>query len=179
MTRTNAYVLVTVLVRVTALTFLLTLLLSMIPLAIQALQSDAEAGSFAWQLGAILVGVGVFFLVWLFADLLARAALVSPNDVNFDSDLDPTAWRSVCFAAIGVWFSATALLTLVNQGARWFYVQKLSEEYARMEWGELMFADVVTAIARLGIGLALLFGSRGLATLVRRMRDRDTPAPSA
>ena len=80
----------------------------------------------------------------------------------------PQALQSLVFAAIGLYVAIDSLLDLIWYGTLYHMAQK--------QGGYDVFSDpqnsagLFTAVIGLVLGLALIFGARGLANFVRRLR---------
>jgi hypothetical protein len=179
MTRTNAATVLTVLVRAFALW---TALASALGIAQWlATGSKAELGeNWPW---AAAIYAAVFLLaaaLWLFADLLARAALAGPGQPVFESDLSAAHWEQLAFSAIGAWQAFAGLLECGSVGIRWFVLQRYSEQHAAAasDAGATIAGEGAMALLRLGAGIALVLGAGGIVRVVRRLRTAGSP-PSA
>lgn len=164
-TRSNAFSLLVVLVRAGALYMLVAALTRMAPLLWDQVRLE--------MLGPLLTGVAVLVAVaavlWLFADVVARAALAGPEEPRFESTLDYGQWQALAFSLLGLWLAANGLLDLVWNGVAAWWASR--EPGARIErLGRTSFAAFVTSALQLAIGIALLLGHRGLAGLLARLR---------
>ncbi len=169
MTRTNAYSLVVILIRIGALYMAMRGLASLAPLVFTHYWS--ELAPFAISAGILLL-LGA--AVWVCADLIARAALASPREPVFESDLDAGQWQYVLFSVVGLWWVVTAIVSLVWSIVGWWQVLNYAEgSRTLIEFGAGRFADVVASLVQLAIGIALLLGSRGLVRLLRRLRGHE------
>lgn len=163
MTRTNAYSLVVILVRIGALYMVMRGLSILAP----ALWNLQNAGA----LWAMVAGAGVMFAiggaVWFTADLIARAALASPHEPQFESDLDVRQWQYVLFSAIGLWWAVSGLIDLI------WAISSLLQWRAHsgmLRIGGEQLVDLIAGVVQIVVGLALLLGGRGLSNLLHRLR---------
>jgi hypothetical protein len=180
MTRTNAAGILTVLLRAAAVW-----MVARVAVALPATVSGlATAGFQEDTLRPVLIGtftvVLVAAVVWIFADLLARLALARPGQPPFDSDLSLAHWQELAIGVVGLLEAANGLITLCIGLLLVFLVGREDDIAVAVDMEFLIRQGVVEGIVQLVIGVALLFGARGLAALVRRMRDagpRARPAP--
>jgi hypothetical protein len=179
MTRTNAAGILTILLRAAAVWMIARAAVSL-PATMAAL---ANAGFQADTSRPVLIGTAtvviVAAIVWLFADLLARLALARPGQPPFESDLPLAHWQELAIGVVGLLEAANGLITLSIGLLLAFLVGR--EDDMRVTMDFLVQQGVVEGFVQLAIGLALLFGARGLAAFVRRLRDagpRARPAPA-
>lgn len=170
MTRTNAFSLLCVVIRVCAIWLGARLVISMPGMAVQIKQaSDAGIGAGPyWFLlsGVLLVGVAS----WLFAERIARLAMTRPQDHVFESDLDAQAWLGIALGAIGAWFLFNALVDGVGMAARMLYVARQRDLYPGTSIDDGHLFDWVPVVVQAMIGAGLLLRGSGIATLVHRLR---------
>lgn len=164
-TRSNAFSLLVVLVRAGALYTLIAALTRLAPLLWDNVRLD--------MLGPTLVGVTVLVAVgavlWLFADVVARAALAGPHAPRFESTLDYGQWQALAFSLLGLWLAANGLLDLVWNGvAVWWAGREYGARIERMAAHQI--AAIVSSALQLALGIALLLGHRGLVGLLARLR---------
>ncbi len=164
-TRSNAFSLLVVLVRAGALYMLVAALTRIAPLLWDNVRLE--------MLGPLLTGVAVLVAVaavlWLFADLVARAALAGPDAPRIDSTLDYGQWQALAFSLLGLWLAATGLLDLVwNAVAVWWASRESGAGAERL--GADQLAAFVAGALQVALGIALLLGHRGLVALLARLR---------
>lgn len=164
-TRSNAFSLLVVLVRAGALYLLVAALTRLAPLLWNQVRLE--------MLAPMLTGVVVLFafgaVLWLFADVVARAALAGPGEPRFDSTLDYGQWQALAFSLLGLWLAATGLLDLVwNAVAVWWASRESGARIERL--GADQFAAIVSSAVQVALGIALLLGHRGLVGLLARLR---------
>jgi hypothetical protein len=176
-TRTNAATVLTTLVRAFALW---TALASALGVAQWLALGDEGRWGEAWPWVAGAYGA-VFFLCaafWLFADLLARAALAGPGQPVFESDLPAAHWEQLAFSTIGAWQAFTGLLELGKTGVHWFVLQHDVQEYGpQLDTGASVAPEVFVALLRVLAGVALVLGAGGIVRVVRRLRSAGSGAP--
>ncbi|MBX3727146.1 MAG: hypothetical protein KF823_14650 [Xanthomonadales bacterium] len=163
--RSNAFSLLVVLVRVGALYLLIAALTRLAPLLWDSVRSHGMAPTLIGVLVLLIIGA----VLWLFADVVARAALAGPNEPRFESTLDYGQWQALAFSAIGLWLLVDGLLDLVWVGVEWWRAKlELGAHVARLAPQE--FAALVTNALQAALGIALLLGHRGLVGLLARLR---------
>lgn len=178
MTRTNVFTLTTVLVRVVALFYLLDTGLYLVGVLLMGFTGDWSGGQALFALGyfaAMLLLAGI----WLFADLIARAALARPDGAVFDSTLEPRAWREVGFAVVGVWFAVRGLIDLVSQLFSHWQFNRAVAEYGSAPDNPQLAAATFGAAVMLVAGIVLLLGARGLSRVLQRLRGRGAHTGAA
>lgn len=168
MTKTNAYSLVVILVRIGALYLFVRGLVVLVPVLWRSLSDGAHLWPMVLGSGTVLL-IGA--MVWLSADLIARAALVTPHEPQFESDLDVRQWQYVLFSAAGLWWAVSGLTELVWTIVNWWQMRA----YAGVSAGllradESPVADLIGSGVQLACGIALLLGGRGLVALLHRLR---------
>jgi hypothetical protein len=170
-TRTNVFTLTTVLVRVLALYFLILTAIQFGGQLMLYFVADWSRNDMVFALAfvAILVLLGG---LWLFADLVARAALARPDGEVFDSTLEAAAWREIGFALLGVWFAMRGSIDLVVQLFRHWQVNRSLHEYGSEAEAPALIPDAIESILTLAAGIVLLFGARALSRLLQRLRGR-------
>lgn len=164
-TRSNAFSLLVVLVRAGALYTLVAAVTRLAPLLWDHVRLEL-----LWPLLAgVLVLVVVGATLWLFADVVARAALAGPDEPRFESTLDCGQWQALAFSVLGLWLAATGLLDLVwNAAALWWASRASGAGTERL--GADQFAAIVSGAVQVALGIALLLGHRGLVGLLARLR---------
>jgi hypothetical protein len=174
-TRTNAFGLLTVVIRALALWLALSAAFAIATaVGTGAAEEFGGVGLFLVVYGAVF---GVAGLVWLFADVLARLTLASPTTPLFESEIAAAEWQRIAFSCIGLWVATRGVLDLSEHLLRWFISVRVYE--TRTDDLEPMFVpEIAVAVLHLGIGIALLFGARGLVALVARLRGREPVAPA-
>jgi len=180
MTRTNAAGVLTVLLRAAAVWMIARTAVSL-PTLVSALagggfQVDTTRPVVISTLTVVLVAA----VVWIFADLLARLALARPGQPPFESDLPLAHWQELAIGVVGLFEAANGFITLGIGLLLVFLVGREDDIAVAVDMEFLVRQGVVEGIVQLAIGLALLFGARGLAGLVRRLRDagpRGRPVP--
>lgn len=166
MIRTNARSILTLFVRVMALWWVLGSALGFI-----SWMTMSPGGEFSPGLIAALY-FGTFLAaacLWVFADLLARAALAGPGHTTFDSDIEVSDWQRLAFACIGVWYAMEGLIDVVRQLTSTILA---SRAYPDMEM-HFSWADVWASAFQIAVGVALLLGARGLTNAVSRLQGQE------
>ena len=168
MTKTNAYSLVVILVRLGALYLVIRGLAVLVPVFWSSVRSGGDAWALALGGGTLLVVGG---LIWLTADLIAKVALASPREPQFASELDVGQWQYVLFSAAGLWWAIEGLNEVVWTIAHWWQLRAYAgPSAAMMRFGESHLADLVGGIVQFIFGIALLLGGRGLIAILHRLR---------
>ncbi|HET6603067.1 MAG TPA: hypothetical protein VFG21_02470 [Xanthomonadaceae bacterium] len=115
-------------------------------------------------------------LLWLFADVIARATLARPTRQAFESDLPAAEWQRLAFSTVGVFFAVAALGDVAHQTMR----VSIGGAYLGYDMGfdEGWRARVVADAIEFALGVGLMFGARGLVGVLRRFRQFGSAAPS-
>lgn len=172
--RTNAHGLLTVLIRAGALWVTLSS-------AIQSLQKylavalgpsghpDAWGGVFDYWVLPWLILVVLAGITWLFADKIARLALVSPGQPHFESDLSFEQWQAIFVTGIGVYWFSGGIMDAA------FYASLLlqANRDATLHITPDQTAGVWATIFQLLVSAVLILRARGLVGLLKRMRGSD------
>ena len=170
MTRTNAYSLLCMAIRAIAVWALVKLAIG-IPstmVALRALPDTGEAVRYT-LLGDAGLAVAVV-LLWLFADKIAKLALVRPQDPVFESTLEPAVWLGLMISGIGAWNAFDGVINLVYELPRWLL-------YARMPGGldlssgfDQVLGNAMASVTQVVLGMACLLRGPGLSRWINRMR---------
>lgn len=136
-------------------------------------RSDPE---FADAYGDLLVPFGFNALAGLALIFLRKRISDALFPVESEpSTLDPAASRAVLFSFAGLLLASLAAVTLASTEFKQFYLEHTTREQLReplfqLQPSEDVWVTRVRAGTQLAIGLALLFGGRGLANLVESLR---------
>ncbi len=170
MTRTNAYTLLCMVIRAIAIWALLKFAIGVPSLAL-AFRSQEDPGL---PLGWVLTGCAVLMvlvaLLWLFADKLAKLALVRPQEQVFESTLEPAAWLGLAISAIGAWNVFDGIVNLLYGFPRWLLMARLPGELTLENGLDQGLGDGLSALVQIGLGLFCLLRGPGLSRLVNRLR---------
>lgn len=171
--RSNAHTLLTVFVRVVAIAYFCSAIVQL-PVWYMTIGMDVDDAAL-WR--ALMIATPVITLVvcaclWLFADVLVRWALARPDGATFESSLDATDWQRIGFSAVGAWFAISGLVSLVQLGGSWIYMQSVRDDYPDTDVRLQLLPDLFASVTQLATGVALLLGARGLVLLLERMRGR-------
>jgi hypothetical protein len=137
----------------------------------------AWGGSEGWSLVTLLAPISILVLaalLWLFADILLRAALSRSTNASFESDIAPGEWQYLAFATVGLWFAVDGAVDLVwwlTAAARMKAVIDSTTYQGYFGEPENLAGLIATAF-QFVVGVALMFGSRGWVGLLRRIRGR-------
>jgi hypothetical protein len=180
MIRTNAYSVLCVFTRTFALWLFVSTVFSFPQLFISA---NEYVRSDQWIVVALVSNlflVAVAGGLWIYADKLAKLALARPQQIVFESDISVLEWQALAFSIVGLWQSVIAVVYLTQ---RFFVIfDRYAEPAANSRHADLstdFIGWLISECIRLIIGLALLFGSRGLAGLIRRYRVAGYPHSAA
>lgn len=170
MTRTNAYTLLCVVIRVFALWLVMSLVL-MLPGQILGMRA-AMTGELSPWLFAIpsLAGLLIAGVLWLFAGKIARLALAKPEDHVFESDLDASSWFGIALAGIGAWYFLDGLLDGAYLAGRAAVAARQRARYPGVEVQDNLVLDGIVTALQLLLGAALVLRGRGIAALLHRLR---------
>jgi hypothetical protein len=135
--------------------------------AYRGARPDLGSGSgWIWGFGAL----ALLFIaaMWLFADKLAKLALVRPQDMAFDSNMAPSAWLGILVSAIGAWFFFEGVILTIYQATRWMILLRHGPE------GNPVYpdtwADIASVVGQLIVGAVLVLRGQGLSRWIHRMR---------
>ena len=168
MVRTNAYFLITALIRTYALWLGAQVLIGIPVMFMQAKNwGDGGLGVF---LGIDVAVLLVAALLWLFADVIAKLGIARPQQELFESDMSRQDWQGIFFSTIGLWLLVEGALQMCHEAAQWVYVHRIAEQENFAPVVEGQFAKNVSTGLETAIGISLLLGGRGLAGLLQRMR---------
>ena len=171
MTKTNAYSILCVLVRVFALWLFVNAVIGL-PEAFETAKRFApfdHAAQVAYGGCAFVFAVASF--LWVFADRVAKLALARPQQVVFESDVSVSEWQALAFSVVGLWQAIDGIAFLSTRAARLASVHLADSSGAAIGLPDDFYGWVAADCLRLAIGIALLFGSRGLVGLIRRYRQ--------
>jgi len=175
MTRTNAYSVLTVLIRTAALWMVLTWV-RLIPVSLTLTSaSGSESHSVAPMLIGLCAAPAIAAVMWLFADVLARLALARPQQVVFDSDVSSAQWQGLAFSVVGLWYACDGLIRLVRLFSEHLYIVYSLHRGSEMS-ASVIGSTVPGAIFQTLLGLALVCGARALVGMIRRFREYGYPA---
>ena len=179
MTRTNAYSVLCVFTRAFAMWIFVATVVAMSTLLATATMWDREQRWTYFLIGSVLPMV-VAILVWIFADKLAKLALARSQQVVFDSDIPVSEWQVVAFSVVGLWqaFAGIVGLTIHLAGMLVAHSQLVSAN-ASASWPSNFIGNIVASCVQMVLGLALMFGARGLVGLIRRYREAGHPYSAA
>ena len=177
MTRTNAYSLLTVLIRTAALWMVLTWA-RLIPLTLDMhVPGPENASELPMILGLCALPL-VAVVMWIFADVLARLALARPQQIVFESDISAAEWQGVAFSVVGLWFACDGLVHLARLFSQHLYAVYVLHNSAALVQS-VVGSTIPGAIFQTLLGIALVFRARGLVAWVRRMREYGAPSAIA
>ena len=169
MTTTNAFSILCVLIRAFALWLFVTTLI--------AIPGYVLKGAFDehWILllsTTFVVPVLIAFVMWVFAEHLARMALARPTQVVFGSEISAVQWQSIAFSVIGLLQLINGIGYLVYHAAKVIIAYyQTSETYpVATQLSSIFYAGMIDSAIRIIIGVSLLLGARGLVTLLHRLR---------
>ena len=177
MTRTNAYSLLTILIRTAALWMVLAWA-RLIPLALDMrMPGHEDASVLPMVLGLCAVPL-VAGIMWIFADVIARLALARPQQIVFDSDVPAAEWQGVAFSVVGLWYACDGLVHLARLFSQHLYAVYVLHNSAALVQS-VVGSTIPGAIVQTLLGIALVFRARGLVAWVRRLREYGAPSAIA
>jgi len=177
MTKTNAFSILCVVVRFFAIWMFVE---SIVDLAgYSALPMKAHEDLYAQFLAqqGFLILISVIF--WIFADKVARLALARPQQQVFESDLSVDDWQTVAFSAIGAWEAILGMILLGQRIVRLVILHFGQDSRPLASLPDDFYGWMAAEVLRLVIGIALLFGARGLVGMIRRYRQIGYTHPDA
>lgn len=170
MTRTNAYTLLCVVIRVFALWLVVSLVL-MLPGQIVSMRGVAGGEWSPWLLAVpVLAGLLIAGVLWLFAGKFARLALAKPEDHLFESDLDASTWFGIALAGIGAWYFFDGLLDGAYLVGRAVFAARQRALHPGVEMPDGLAIDGIVTALQVLLGAALVLRGRGVAALLHRLR---------
>ena len=173
MIRTNAYFLITALIRTYAIWLGAQILIALPGTFVQA--KSYGNGGLEFFLGIDAAVLLIATLVWIFADVIAKFGIARPQQTLFESDMPRQDWQAIFFATIGLWLLVRGIVDFSHEAARWFVIHRLSEQYNTVPSDDgRLFAGNVSATLEAVIGIGLMLGGRGLVGLLERIRGRDS-----
>jgi|GEM_PF-3516888 len=176
MTRTNAYSLLCMIIRAVAVWCLGKAVIA-IPGTVAAIRNGPDVGiTVAWYLGAATLALLVLAALWLFADKLAKLALVRPQDMTFESSMDPSTWLGLLLSAIGAWFCLSGVVSAFYMAFRWTAMLYMANAGAGGQ--EDVVADMAATALEVVLGAVLLLRGQGLSRWIHRLRYGVEPPAS-
>ncbi len=171
MTRTNAFTLLCMLIRVVAL-FVAASSLLRLPAAWINLRAQIGWEAIAMPvLATTLLTLLLMVLLWIFADKLARLALVRPHEQTFECDTDPKVLLGLAISVIGAWFLCVGLKDLMYLVPRWLMISRMTAGNLTLDNGlEEVLPEGTAILGELVLGAVLLLRGPGLAGVVHRLR---------
>lgn len=171
MVRTDAFTLLSMLIRVIALWVACSFLVGIPSMLVAMRNSQYMNGSRdAYVLLAVALAAAVLLgLMWLFADKIARLALVRPHEQVFESSLEPQVWLGLAISVIGAWYLFGGLKDLAYLLPRWLIY---SREPGPIPPDVLqqMAPELFAIVFELVLAAVFLLRGQGLARWVQRMR---------
>jgi len=179
MTRTNAYSILCVFVRVFALYMLVRTLAGLPADYSYAMRLLRHDDSLAVALAGDGFELAVGAALWIFADKIARLATARPQQIAFESTISASEWQAVAFSVLGAWLCVDGFVYGSYRLARLAFFYSLSPGRALQLLPEDFYAWLVSDAVRMVTGIALMFGARGLAKLLGRYRAIGAPVTPA
>jgi hypothetical protein len=131
----------------------------------------------------VLVGVALFSvalplalgLMLIYFPSTVATQVLRVDGIEPKTASDTTLLERVAFSAMGLWFTANAVIDGVHVFSRWHLYRRIIEDQYPGASGPAIgpneFAGFITAAVQLVLGLWLLLGSRGLANAFARLRE--------
>ncbi|WP_440223285.1 hypothetical protein ACQQ2N_19740 [Dokdonella sp. MW10] len=136
-----------------------------------------QGGVSPWLVGGLAaVSFVIAVLLWRFPSPLASFALGRGRHEVFESPIGVAELQWIALSVLGMWFVMTGL----SHVAYWGLSHAAASEYVRLT-DDMRRARVVEGIGYafdIVLGLALVFGSKGLVALLHRMRHGRAAATS-
>lgn len=176
MTRTNAYSLLCMIIRAVAVWATARLAIGL-PGLVMALQGSSQPALAAGVvLGGAIVSLALLAALWLFADKLAKLALVRTQEIVFDSSVEPKTWLGIALAAMGAWFVVNVPIDAAYIATR--YAAASGQPYVEEDTVfSLVLPDIIASTLQLVIGGLLILRGQGLSRWIHRLRYGVEPAP--
>ncbi len=117
--------------------------------------------------GILLLGaIAAFF--WFYPWMLAIGILPKENKSKPTSPVTLEAVQTLCFAILGTYFCIHAAIPILHMAIDgWLYNKKVS-------WDNFLFGGIVQFL----IGLAVMFGGRGIMGFITRLRNISPRRPT-
>ena len=178
MTRTNAYSLLCMIIRAIGVWSFCKAVIA-IPGTVIAIRNPSVEIGFGvfWYLVAAVLTLLVLAALWLFADKLAKLALVRPQDMAFESSMDPATWLGLLLSAIGAWFCLSGIVSAFYMAFRWAATLYLAS--AGAGGVEDVVADMAATALEVVLGAVLVLRGQGLSRWIHRLRYGVEPPVAA
>jgi len=129
--------------------------------------NEVIGGAFIWF--TVILQLVICLLLWFIPATIARKLL--PAAADSGETRTPVAlveWQTLGVICIGIW----ALTRAVPDAFYWltFYGMSVGANYGEFDLGPEQKAGIFTTLAELAIGTWLVFGSKGLAALLFKIR---------
>jgi putative exporter of polyketide antibiotics len=138
-------------------------------MASNQLAAGAAVGVFSFGVGELALAA----LLWIYPGVLARLAAGKSSQQVFESPIDARELQQLAFALLGIVFVLEGLIDLINTGLRILAMRGFDASEAWMR--QYGWPQLLTEIATILLGIALVLGSRGLVECLRRLRGRGVP----
>jgi uncharacterized membrane protein (DUF485 family) len=168
MTKTNAYSLLCVAIRVVVVYIAATSLIAM-PSLILGYRMARDDG---WVITLVIaVTFGVLIFGWVFAGKLAKLALARSTEQVFESDMEPRQWLGLAVSVIGAWFLFGVLKGGVYLIVRWVAISRQTIGWVALDDSfRQMIMDAYPLATQGILAVVFLFGGQGIANLIHRWR---------
>lgn len=134
----------------------------------------------AWLLTGLFVGLLILaFLLWVFPGALARLAAGKASQQVFESPIEATELQYIAFSILGLWLCFGAIYGLTDVGLRELILRHYLRVNTGLDMSELnaqSIASLASNVIKLSLGVALVFGARGLVGVLRHVRYTSLPS---
>ncbi|RYD15725.1 MAG: hypothetical protein EOP90_07195 [Lysobacteraceae bacterium] len=176
--RTSLYTILCIAIRLAAVSLALTAFAG--TLTLLASLGTSETRGVAWYVvGSVGLTLAIAFLLWTWPGVLARLAAGRSSAQVSESPISPEQIQWIALSVLGAWFALEGFVSLC-----WFAMQNVM--YVGVQDVERHTTELIQTgaywLIQMLVGIALLFGARGLSGLLRRLRDgslRGGPPPVA
>jgi hypothetical protein len=172
--RTSLYSILCIVIRVGAILLAARIATSFLGVWESVATNRLAAGA---AVGVVSFGVGelaLAALLWIYPGMLARLAAGKSSHQVFESPIDARELQYIAFALLGIVFVLEGLVDLINTGLQILMMRGFDASETWMH--QYGWPQLLTEIATILLGIALVLGSRGLVECLRRPRGRGLPS---
>lgn len=167
--RTSLYSILCIVIRLGAVVLAVSTLASALSMALMIRQGTSPID--LWALIGLFVAIlAIAFLLWLYPGPLARLCSARSAGQVFESPIAARDLQWIALSVLGMYFVVAGLIGFVHFEANLFVADTIIDREKRIE-------DFVQTglywLLQIVVGVALVFGARGLTGLLHRIRHGD------
>jgi hypothetical protein len=135
-----------------------------------------------WHGALIAFGIATLAfaaLLWVYPGVLARIAAGASSRQVFESPLSGEELQQIALCVLGVWLAIDGIVEFVNLGVRLIVTAHVDTNVPFVEMARRDVGRIVSVLVKVGLGVALSLGARGLVGLLRRVRHQGLPPVDA